>query len=63
MSRIETRNKLAAVGSMVIEGYKNGMTLRQLGDLHDVSQASIRNLLKKNSVDLRPRGRRKKETA
>jgi transposase-like protein len=54
--------KLAAVQDEVIEAYKNGSTMTEIAKLHDASAGTIRNILDKAKVEIRPRGRRKKET-
>jgi intein-encoded DNA endonuclease-like protein len=62
MSRVETRKKLALVMNLVVEGYKNGATLRELATIYECAPGTIRNLLLTNNVDLRKRGRRKKDS-
>jgi hypothetical protein len=54
------RNKLSTVREQVEEAYKNGATLRQIGDVHDCSPGTVRNILEELGVTLRSRGRRKK---
>lgn len=54
------RNKLAMVHEQVREAYRNGATLRQIGDVHGVSPGTVRNVLKEMGENLRSRGRRKK---
>jgi transposase-like protein len=57
---IGIKNTLAPVKEQVIEAYNNGATLRQIAEVHGVSSGTVRNCLRESSVDLRPRGRRKK---
>jgi helix-turn-helix protein len=40
----------------IVSGYKNGQTLRELADKHDVSVAVIRRVLAERKVKIRPRG-------
>jgi transposase len=54
------RNKLAVVREKVLEAYRNGATLRQIGEVHGVSPGTVRNVLKEMGESLRSRGRRKK---
>ena len=54
------RNKLAMSQEQVRDAYKNGATLRQIGDVHGVSAGTVRNLLLEMGVKLRNRGRRSK---
>ncbi len=54
------RNKLSMVHEQVREAYRNGATLRQIGDVHGVSPGTVRNVLKEMGETLRLRGRRKK---
>ncbi len=58
MSRLETRKKLAGVIPLVVEGYQNGSTLRELAKIYEVAPGTIRNLLMSEDVDLRARGRK-----
>lgn len=53
-------NKLAACQDQVREAYRNGATLRQIGEVHGVSAGTVRNVLKEMGETLRSRGRRKK---
>jgi hypothetical protein len=53
--------KLSNVAEQIIHGYNNGMTLQELGDLHEVAPGTIRNLLDKNNIQRRPRGRRRND--
>jgi len=52
--------KLVNVENMIVEGYENSMTLRELADLHGVAPGTIRNLLVSRGVKMRDRGRRHK---
>ena len=60
MSRLESRKKLAAVRSLVVNGYKEGSTLRELSEIYEVAPGTVRNLLLQQAVELRSRGRRRK---
>ena len=53
-------NKLAMVTEQVREAYRNGASLRQIGDLHSVSAGTVRNALIELGEPLRSRGRRRK---
>lgn len=59
---IGLKNKLAPVKEQVQEAYRNGATLRQIAEVHNVSAGTVRNCLVEIGADLRPRGRRKKST-
>lgn len=50
---------LDLVEAQVIEGYRNGLTLRELAKTYEVSAGTVRNLLITGNVPLRARGRRK----
>lgn len=54
------KNKLAMCREQVREAYRNGATLRQIGEVHGVSAGTVRNVLIEMGETLRPRGRRKK---
>ena len=54
------KNKLATAHEQVREAYRNGATLRQIGEVHGVSAGTVRNVLREMGETLRPRGRRKK---
>lgn len=56
----QLRNKLATAKEQVKEAYRNGATLREIGDVHGVSPGTVRNSLIEMGENLRPRGRRKK---
>lgn len=60
MPKLSSRNKLVTAKTEVVEGYKNGLTIRQLGEIHKVSPGTIRNCLISNGVTLRRRGRKGK---
>lgn len=62
MTELKARNKLATATPQVVEGYRNGATLRQLANLHNVSSGTVRNCLIANGVELRPRGRRRRNS-
>lgn len=53
--------KLAIAESIVVEGYNNGMTMRELAITHNCSIGTVRNVLKARGVQARRRGRVKKE--
>jgi hypothetical protein len=59
MTELRARNKLATSAPQVVEGYRNGATLRELAQIHSVSAGTIRNCLISNGVALRSRGRRR----
>lgn len=50
---------LSLVEAQVVEGYKNGLTLRELANTYEVSAGTVRNCLVTAGVPLRGRGRRK----
>lgn len=52
------QKKLATRTNEVCEGYRNGLTIKQLSDIHGCSPGTVRNLLVACSVPLRSRGRR-----
>lgn len=54
------KNKLAMHHDQVREAYRNGATLRQIGEVHGVSPGTVRNVLVDLGESLRSRGRRKK---
>lgn len=54
-------NKLATAGEQIREAYRNGATLREIGEVHEVSAGTIRNKLIELGEEMRRRGRRKKE--
>jgi hypothetical protein len=47
----------------VAEAYRNGATLRQIGEVYGVSPGTVRNVLIEMGVEMRPRGRRKRAEA
>lgn len=53
--------KLAKEFPQVAEAYRNGATIVNLAKVYDCSPGTVRNILVKNNVTLRPRGRRKQE--
>ncbi len=57
------RNKLATSREQVKDAYENGATLRAIGDVHNVSAGTVRNLLREMDIPMRPRGRRSKAAA
>jgi transposase-like protein len=61
MSRL--KNKLATSREQVREAYRNGATLREIGEVHGVSAGTVRNVLIELGETLRSRGRRKKPEA
>ena len=56
-------NKLSTAHDQVRAAYRNGATLRAIGEVHGVSPGTVRNLLREMGETLRPRGRRKKADA
>lgn len=56
----QMRNKLATCKEQVREAYRNGATLREIGEVHGVSAGTVRNALIEMGEEMRPRGRRKK---
>ena len=54
------KNKLATARDQVREAYRNGATLRQIGEVHGVSAGTVRNVLIEMGETMRPRGRRKR---
>ena len=52
--------RLDLVADQIIQGYRNGLTLIELGSLHEASPGTIRNLLMSHGEPRRDRGRRKK---
>lgn len=54
-------SKLDPVKDQIIEGYNNGFTMQQLGDLHSVSLWTIRRFLIKHGVLIRGRSGRKRK--
>lgn len=61
MSRLEAKKKLASVRQLVLTGYDQGATLRELSKIYEVAPGTVRNFLISNGVNLRSRGRRSKE--
>lgn len=55
--------KLSLSKEQVKEAYANGATLREIADVHNVSSGTVRNCLIEQGVELRTRGRRKKQNA
>jgi hypothetical protein len=53
--------KLITEAPQVVEGYKNGLTLRALGEFYGVSAGTIRNILKREGQTIRGRGRRRRD--
>lgn len=54
------KNKLATAEEQVREAYRNGATLREIGEVHGVSAGTVRNKLIELGEEMRRRGRRKK---
>lgn len=52
--------KLTKEVPLILEAYRNNQTLRQIADFHGVSHGTIRNILDREGVPLRGRGRRRK---
>lgn len=55
------RSKLSHVREEISVAYANGLTLRELAKIHNVSPSTIRNLLISNDKPRRKPGRRKKQ--
>lgn len=55
------RSKLETVQEFVIQGYRNGGTLRELAQTYNVAPNTIKGLLGKRGELMRPPGRRKKK--
>jgi len=53
-------NKLSMAREQVRAAYRNGATLRAIGEVHGVSPGTVRNVLIELGETLRARGRRKK---
>ena len=49
------KSKSHKIESLVVDGYKNGLSLHKLSKLHEVAPNTIRNILVANSVERRPR--------
>lgn len=54
-------NKLNNVAPMIAQAYSNGWTMKELAKTHGVSITTIRKLLNKLQVKIRPPGPRTKE--
>jgi len=52
------RNKLIDSKQLIINAYNNGSTLRDLAVVYECSVGTIRNLLLKEKIVLRPKGAR-----
>lgn len=52
--------KLSNQTPEIVEAYKNNMSLRDIANLHGVSTGTVRNLLVREGVALRQRGRKSK---
>lgn len=57
------KSKLTAAQEQVREAYLNGVTLREIADVHGVSSGTVRNVLIEMGVNLRRRGRRRNSGA
>ena len=53
--------KLETVAEVVIEGYRNGMTLTELSEMHSCAPGTVRNILIAHREPRRKRGARKLE--
>lgn len=60
LTKSEVKVKLHNLREVIVEGYKEGKTLRQLGRLHGASAGAIRNVLIKEQVPRRGTGRKRK---
>lgn len=55
------KSKLTLAQEQIKEAYINGATLREIADVHGVSSGTVRNKLIELGMDLRKRGRRRKD--
>ena len=55
------KSKLTLAQDQIKEAYLNGATLREIADVHGVSSGTVRNKLIELGMDLRKRGRRRKD--
>lgn len=53
--------KLTAIEAIIVQGYLAGGSLERLADTHNVSPGTIRNVLKRQGIELRKQGRKKKD--
>lgn len=53
--------KLCKETPQIVHAYSQGTTLRKLADFFEVSTGTIRNILRREGVQLRSRGRKKEE--
>jgi transposase len=53
--------KLEAYKSIVLEAYANGASIKGLASTYAVSPGTIKNILKRANVTIRPQGRPRKE--
>ncbi len=58
-----TKQRLLQDAEYIIGGYAQGQSLRYLAEIYNTSSGSIRTLLIETGVELRPRGRQRKEDA
>lgn len=49
--------KLSSELSEIVAAYTNGLSLRQIAKLHDCSTGTVRNVLTRAGVVMRPKGR------
>jgi len=61
MKLTDTKRRLIQDAEYIIAGYKQGQSLRYLAEIYITSAGSIRTLLIEEGVELRPRGRQRKE--
>lgn len=52
------KSKLSTAKEQVREAYRNGATLREIADVHNVSAGTVRNLLIESGESLRRPGRK-----
>lgn len=52
--------KLAALESIIVEGYRLGSTIELMAATHNVSPGTIRSILVRNGVTIRKQGRQKR---
>ena len=55
------KGKLFLVEDVVVDAYKSGTSLQEIGEFHGVHKTTIRRLLISKGVTLRARGKRSKK--
>ena len=56
-----TKQRLLQDAEYIVGGYAQGQSLRYLAEIYETSAGSIRTLLIEEGIELRPRGRQRKE--